>query len=1225
MVRALSMAIFTVLLFPVVLGEVNTPNYTAENIIEKIQRTALVCVPPSTTSSGVQVLQSLIDASGAPVADGVEAPSDAYYTTVTVTIPTTGEAVDVDVVTEEQPSSPLTNVENEKQSIWAFILTDTLRVSESAEPLTEDMRKERAEGRTEFSEFIPALKETFISATAPISEGLLRLRELKEPISNYIKTNGDVMVVCTSRNCGRFMYSALTKYFNVGASSELVFETYSLSFARDIVEKLTPFLEGKISKLSELKVTGSMRDQLNEIRRKIASENPLSKFSSLPQVDRDAIKDMIKNPELVFDKFKGLSTDGKLFFYTFVKDVSTKAEKLGIKEKDTLDVADLFGNEGIVVNNNIKIEVDKEKLKSLCEFINSLKILENILGSDENIVKSYKKVRDNFEDIDKKDKCKLKKTEFDVQELQKNLIDPFNEVWGNVKILTENTEILKSQIPLFASQVDLMYDVIGKTGVEPPNVRSVMFAVYKIGVPTLAYIFGKNFVVGSDVIFPEEGIKELAGSRGVSIIRRPYQLPSYWQIVYLDILGNDRSYVDVIINNGSDPGDVFISMFSSFPLIAAFDELLRRTADISIKEAFLSLLGSKAHEGVYETKEHIGVLIPSKDSECTLSECDSGVLVLKEMNEVNMSRSIVFFSRTNMYDSRSQNGEPVIGYTDEFSEYFCSNKNPVIRTIAEHPQFSGFTLSLLQTIVIGSKVIPYVSHPILGGVVTQILYSSLLIDDLYTCIDDIGGYYLHTFTVKPEKVENPEIETVQEVVENAAESVMSVISGEQPPKDRETVYTQIQLVDAKIVLTKYRDATPVYYTSDTSAVPRTEIKDTYYLTAGDKKVEVPKDESTSYAITITLPQPAVLIPNVYAATFDQMVQSSGGDELILKVNGGITYGGMLRVFCDVNWTVHRPKEILTEKGVYRIVYGDEGFIDYIEFIDSKGNRKIVDYVEVVYQRSTLRGNRIVARDNLGGEYTVLSITFDGAKVFVDNENEKITLVETGSEQYYDTTVQEAIEKGELSNPTLSEDKGSIYINIDNVPEELKGLFSNLKEKIGDIQYIRTSQGKTVFFSDEDGDGRPEVVVYDERTGERKVYDIVGSDEEGLILRDVNTGEEVKLKLEFGDNGEMRVKLGNEDLGTAEVVQGSKQALVYDPQQGIWELINGVLVPLAEGYKNGVNITFDNGVLRSEQGVPQVINVLGKEKTGGMALPVTGAEIVLIAVLLSLMYYLTVRR
>jgi glutaredoxin len=147
----------------------------------------------------------------------------------------------------------------------------------------------------------------------------------------------------------------------------------------------------------------------------------------------------------------------------------------------------------------------------------------------------------------------------------------------------------------------------------------------------------------------------------------------------------------------------------------------------------------------------------------------------------------------------------------------------------------------------------------------------------------------------------------------------------------------------------------------------------------------------------------------------------------------------------------------------------------------------------------------------------------------------------------------------------------------------------------------------------DKDGKKVLRIIDKRTGKVEEGEVVSMEntKEGVKVKTVDKNGHEKehvIKVDVTTSGAPVLKVDGKDGGVVRTVQTPDRFLFYDPEKG-WQLINGVLAPLAEAFKNGIQVSFSGGVGVGKPGSSVVINY--PKERGGFSLPFTGELAILL--------------
>ena len=152
-------------------------------------------------------------------------------------------------------------------------------------------------------------------------------------------------------------------------------------------------------------------------------------------------------------------------------------------------------------------------------------------------------------------------------------------------------------------------------------------------------------------------------------------------------------------------------------------------------------------------------------------------------------------------------------------------------------------------------------------------------------------------------------------------------------------------------------------------------------------------------------------------------------------------------------------------------------------------------------------------------------------------------------------------------------------------------------------------------------------IYDKQTGKTLSEEVERimrdpKDPSSLIIktRDKNGNEKTHtVKVEVTSDGTPLLKVDGKSGGILKTIQTPNGLMYFDPTTGEWKLINGVLAPLAEAFKNGIKMTFEGGI---GKGVPAggiVINNAPQRQGPGFSLPFMTWEIVPVILVVGILF------
>ncbi len=1148
--------------------------------------------------------------------------------------PSSGTAYDVTVSDTAVPPSEtiLGNVYSEGPFVVSLLIDDTLRFAYPNGYGDGPFLKERFEGRYEYGlsqEALSTIIRTTLYATVatftPIS-GIKSVLEKHAPIKNRILSNSfDITIACASASCQRELYSLLTKYLNIGASAEMVFEM-GASLTGGIISQLVPskgqetesvlakFVPKRVKERFEdfKEALTNFGDKLRELKLGYYKASQIA-YDRLPDTEKEVIKKMLEKPSEADILIKKLSPKGRRVAYTFFKDFGDIAKELE------------------------KGELTKAELESIAE---RLKFYSTITGDD-----MFKKAASTAEEILKKckkpdDTCELVTTteQGERVEIFRNLVvkrvlkeeggevreevvrkDVIKELQG----LSNTSERLAPHVPFLASQFDYINQGLRNAlGIESEaGLKSSLkgsFVRYA-GIPLAFYILRAGPVFFSNPIFSPDVKGTLLN---IFPIRQAYKLPEEWRFIELKPLQDRDAVVDVLVGHGSDPGDLFQSVLS-LSGVGALNSIIEHLTGRPLLEPFIV---TKEKERLYHMKDAIvTVAVPNTCENCHLEESDTGVsfttnastfvALTENSSPKEGSTLITFFRKTNMYE----NGKKVLDMTDK--ENACINKCRILKGlpglgILKDPVEGMFATSLFigyivpMVLEIGSLGSVFLAYPFIASATYQ---------GCFTCTDTTFGYYLHERALTTEGV-SPEANIVGSVTSSLkalgidVNNLQFLKNYKKSQVEKHQVMLYARMPSAKGVL--FGDVVAQWAKTE-KALP-TGPRNAKLVLVGEKNVvldgdtmEENGDKVSSVAVSLAVPDtkiPGFIIPKklilIIPNQSDLLLKAVRSDNYTLSEDvrsclkkNGITPGIL--------------KAIITSKGTIDFNSGSpfvqtENWSGNAGEIDIKGDFKVVikDATVTFVKEKNEEKMELKKKDIDGGK--LRAIIFDN-----------LSLVRVGNALYAWQKVAADVAKEAVAGVSLEPGKNGINMKIipsENATADERKAIEKMNEVLKNARVLDSSRFTVAIVRGPDG--KLYLRIYDKEKNKVIDEEIVGMEQDPndptalrITTRDKNGNEHVHtVKVEVTSDGTPVLKVDGKSGGVLKSVQTPDGFLYFDPETGEWKLINGVLAPLAEAFKNGIKMTFEGGIGTGTPGGGIVINTAPQQP--GFSLPLLeGWEIV----------------
>ncbi|NPA86683.1 MAG: hypothetical protein GXO00_01620 [Candidatus Diapherotrites archaeon] len=1128
--------------------------------------------------------------------------------------PSTGTAYDVGVSDSAvRPSESLFgNVYAEGPFAVSVILDNTLRFAYPDGYGDGPYLRERFEGRYEFG-FSQEAFETIVTQTLFMTTEsflpFLKLEELlreREPIKNRILGNDfAVTEVCASDACRKEIYSLLTKYMNLGATAEMVFE-FGASvgggvFLGKIREGLTTL--GKVSPTAE-KVSKELTGFLDALKGLKGSfyEGARVAYDGLSNAEKDVIKQMLKNPAEADKLIKNLPPRSRRIVATFYKEIGDIADDIVGTFKDNMKVVDVKELENVL-----------ERLKFYSSIVDEGPIVEakNLLESVKNVCKG-------------KDVCAVEGTDLKITigKSQIGLREAIEMAKSKLLDVAAAYDRVAPHTPLLTTQYDAVSYAINRTlGIEEKMGKPATAVLTKYIVTPIAFYTARAgpYFLGAPT-FPGAGT---SSPLHLFPIQQAYELPASWKTFEIVPLEDRDAVVDVLINNGSDPGDIFKSVLG----VTGTGALNRFIEKFTGTPALDPFVISKEDERVYQMKEAIvTVAVEDRCPNCSFARSPEGisfttgsltyVAVTENSPPEEGSTLITFFRKANLY----ANGEKVIDVTDR--ENACSTKCPLLKgmfLLGDDPAVGMYRVSLFIGVVlpsltgIGALTTTMLTYPIV---------SMLVYEDCFSCVDDVFGYYLHLRALPTEAV-TPE-ENLTATVISSLEALGIDVNGVQILSDlqRSRIEKKQVMLYATFPAAKgtlFGDVAAEWARTERS-LPVAEREaplrlvgennvtlDGFTIEGGGK---VASAETIPYAVPDTR-IPGIIIPA-------KLVEIFPGEETILVARFPDDYqlGESVKKCVDVE-KLGKLKAVITTLG--SISFDENGPFVQTENWSGYGAEVRVEFGFKVFVKDA---DIIFEENGVRMELTDIEVGELKAIVF-----ENASIIRKGIYLYYWQKELEAVPKEAVEGVILSSDGETFSLEIVPSPDatvQERQAIEAINELLKEATVLESSRYAVAIVRGEDG--KLYLRIYDKERNEvvnEEILDIYQdpNDPTALLVKTVDENGETQLhsiKVEVTADGTPVLKIDGESGGVLTTVQTPNGFLYFDPETGEWKLINGVLAPLAEAFKNGIKMTFEGGVGIGTPSGNIVINTGGTQT--GFNLPLfEGWEIILVVFAAALMF------
>ncbi|MDN5358537.1 MAG: hypothetical protein PWP76_380 [Candidatus Diapherotrites archaeon] len=659
---------------------------------------------------------------------------------------------------------------------FVSVLDDTLRISKDSEIGYGNDKglQQRFEGRMEYGTSREALEAVLNTAKTEL-EALVRLASMNATggprIKNVVLTRDfSVTATCASNGCDQEMYSLFTKYINVGASAQMIVEMGGGYVWRNFVPSSAKRKIYQKATVLKRKVTGPVSKVKDSILDDIAKTTDGAKVALKggPEMGIGGILDPNFSPSRVDDL--PVSDKQKIAMWAAYLDETGDSV---VKNIDTLMLC--------AQKSEYCSKIDTKKLKE--SFGALQEALKKVGYTDADLVvrvpseKGYKTVPlSTFLDTISKatpDQLHGLLGYYDLDDLATKL-----------KYAKENAHRLTGHL---ADQVPVVTTISSKINeVVAENVKggwTTAAAEYTV-TPLAFYIVKRLAMAPHENPFVATGAYHVPFFSG--LLGEGLPLPESWRItlVYPPEEGGYRdSFVDVLINNGSDPGDAFkslISLSGGALIHKAISEMLGReipTGGIILTEEHTKKyeMGPAIFSAGFSTQDCPACVLTFGDGRMTLHGPESTPFLGSVVEDANAlsegATAILFGHHTNF---RMGDGTEIDIPEAEREGKSCYDTCPLVsnefarKIFGDNPASAVFILSYLQSMsaVAGAP-----------GVVVSGAATMLLMKDCGECVDTKGGYYLH-IRVPPQEDSQQIFElTANDALTSILDTASSVLGG----------------------------------------------------------------------------------------------------------------------------------------------------------------------------------------------------------------------------------------------------------------------------------------------------------------------------------------------------------------------------------------------------------------------------------------------------------------
>ncbi len=763
------------------------------------------------------------------------------------------------------------------------------------------------------------------------------------------------------------------------------------------------------------------------------------------------------------------------------------------------------------------------------------------------------------------------------------------------------------------------------------------------------------------------------GFSNLGALAGPYPVPKEWKFTRItpteSPLGQD-AFVDVLIGGGSDPGDFFKTLLSSTFPWAVLENTVFHGHQPSILSAFV--VGNQ-QERMYSMGPSLVSLAVAAQScpTCSISSVGGGHFVFAARG-AEITGSVVEAERDSIgttsivfaHHSNIDFGDASVDIAKAaVSGESCDSKCAVVKTLRKFsgkifgdPSRAAFVATLLESMM-------YTAFGP-GFIVFDIPIQMKLYGGCHDCVDTWGGYYIHSFVPHVSSEQTTSIlasspsRSVQDIIRRlvpvaslggfekelnkfATKLKASELEKGAPYVDfylRDFDTGELQFTKVVSIVMGRGESNPSVYSTKGSLVlgngKHTMVINTRNGTVsvdGNVVISSP-DHVRMYSVDPEIPGiviPAVLVVTEFNTSPAFVAHSS--KEYSFEDNAFVNC--VKSHFVDLNKGLIDLKDAMGDLVSIRTSEGDVSFgkdsatASTRDWAGRVGSVSVdgIDRSYAVESDSVdfgVDGNQFTLKP----EHKVLG-TLDGI-VFTNG-----VIVRKGNylllwRKWLARIPAQAVARVEL---TPDVNKGTItpqFVPKPSADPVSKASVSRLDEmlkQIGGVSTIDAQRGYIQFF---DKNGQLWVRYYDKDANRMVVAPVTDMhrdpNDPSTIVVDTPNGS-FRVSLPTGPNGEVHLKVDGKDLGLVMRMQGPKGALIYDPNNGTWSLLNGLIAGLSKAFSNGIKISFNGSGFASMapanySNIYRNISALKKE---GLSLPLLdGWELMVLLIAVAALYAVT---
>ncbi|NPA77085.1 MAG: hypothetical protein GXN93_05020 [Candidatus Diapherotrites archaeon] len=793
--------------------------------------------------------------------------------------------------------------------------------------------------------------------------------------------------------------------------------------------------------------------------------------------------------------------------------------------------------------------------------------------------------------------------------------------------------------------------------------------VFKEGVvvPGLMYIVRSGFLQTSQQI-----PGAVVGFSNLGALAGPYHVPKEWKFTRIapteGQMGDD-AFVDILIGGGSDPGDFFKTVLSIFPW-SMLEDTVFHGHQPGIMSAFVV---GKQQERMYEMGPSLVSLAVAEKScpTCTLSSLGNGHFVFSaqgasvtgsvvEAQRDNIGATSIVFAHHDNIDFGDASVDIAKAATDGEA---CEQKCTVVRSLRKlsgnllgDPTRAAFVATFLESL-------GYTAFGP-GFLVFDMPIQMKLYGGCHDCVDTWGGYYIHSFVPYVKQSDETSI-----LANNPSASITDAIHRLIPVASLGSLGNELNKFASKLKANELEKGAPYvdFYLNnfDSGELLFTKLV-SVVMGPGE---QMPSKYSEQGSIVLGKGGHRLVINTKNGTvSMDGNTLISAPDHVRLYSVDPEVPGIVIPATLVVTSFAHSPAITAHSRADYS--FDDNAFISCVKshFADlNAGDITLKEAFGDIIEVHTTTGQIAFGKtgstattQGWSGKMSVVDV--DGADKSYAVEGDAVDFGIEGNELTLKTNhkVLGMLDSVVFQNGVIIR-KGNYLLvwrkwlvrvvaqdigRVDMIPNEKNGTvlpqfvpkpdaspqtkqdvkrLNELIKQMGGITAVDAQHGYFQLF---DKNGQLWMRYYDADTNKFVEAPVTGMHQDpndpSTFIVDTPKGQ-YRVSLPIDSNGAVHLKIDGKDLGIVTRMQGPNGALIYDPNNGTWSLLNGLIAGLSKAFSNGIKISF-NGAGYANMTPANYSNIyrnISPMSHSGISLPLLdGWEVAALLVALAAVYAIT---